>query len=195
MELEYAIEKLKKYITDIYQNTGSKIGTNIYRGHLRSISTDIEDGIAVFISDIMPSNYKIYLDSSIHIDGKKNRPDLLVIDENNNVNAMIEIKANMGWCRDASEVIDDILISDSKFKEQKVLTCEFSREENQEIFYGENVKLFLVALTDGNCSARNHEANKLYAAKLDVFQFNLFSGWYESLINCEIEDFGKLLTT
>lgn len=104
---------------------------------------------------------------------------------------MIEIKANMGWCRDASAVIDDILLSDSKFKAQSNLTCEFSRKENQNVFYGENVKLFLVALTDGNCSTRNHEANKLYASEYDVFQFNLFSGWYESLTNCEVEDFAK----
>lgn len=194
MELNNAIDKLKKYISEVYQNTGSKIGTNIYRGHLRSISTDIEDGIAIFISDILPKDYKIFLDSSVHVDGKKNRPDLLVIDGNNNVKAMVEIKANMGWCRDASVVIDDIILNDSKFKTIRVLNCEFSRESNQVIFYNENVKLFLISLTDKNCSMKNHEANKLYASNLDVFQFNLFSGWYESLSNCEIEEFGNEIT-
>ncbi|PKK98662.1 MAG: hypothetical protein CVV57_05615 [Tenericutes bacterium HGW-Tenericutes-2] len=193
MELSDAIEKLKKHISNIYLSTGNKIGDNIYRGHLRTISTDIEDGIAIFISDILPGEYKIFLDSSIHIGGKKNRPDLLVVDSNNNVKAMVEIKANMGWCRNASMVIDDIILSDIMFKTHKNLTCEFSREENQKIFYGENVKLFLVAFTDNNSSLKNHVANKLYASKFDVFQFNLFTGWYDSLSNCEIEEFGKEL--
>lgn len=191
MELNDAIEKLKKYITDIYLSTSGKIGTNIYRGHLRSISTDIEDGIAMFIADILPIDHKIFLDSSIHLNGKKNRPDILVVDKNNSVKAMIEIKANMGWCRDASRVIDDIILNDKIFKSHKNLKCEFSREAEQEIIYGDNVKLFLIAFTDGNCSVRNHETNKIYASEHDVFQFNLFSGWYEALINCEIELFGE----
>ena len=191
MELNDAIEKLKKYIAGIYDSTGRKIGTNIFRGHLRSISSDVEDGIALFIADILSVNYSIFLDSSININGSNNRPDLLLVDGDNTVRAMIEIKANMGWCRNASAVIDDIKSNDIKFRTEKQLTCKFSREEEKNIIYGDNVILFLIAFSDSNCNGKNHKANKLYASNHNVFQFNLFSGWYESLINCEIEDFGN----
>lgn len=60
--------------------------------------------------------------------------------------------------------------------------------------YSNNVKLFLISLTKGNCSDKNHKSNKEYANANNVYQFNLFDGWYDSLINCEIEEFAKQIT-
>jgi len=192
MDINTAIKELKNYIYLSYKTTSEKIGPNIYRGHLRSLSTEIEDGIALFITNLFPE-YKVFLDSSIYIEGKNNRPDLLVVDENNNAVAMIEIKANMGWCRNAERVIDDLIANDDKFIKERSLYCIFSREEGQTITYEDNVKLFLIALTDGNCSARNHSANKAYAVTREVHQYNLFSGWYGELFDCEIAEFAAEL--
>lgn len=192
MDTKTAIDELKNYIYKSYKATYEKIGPNIYRGHLRALSTEIEDGIALFVSNILP-DCKVFLDSSIHIDGKNNRLDILVINENNEVVAMIEIKSNMGWCRNAKWVIDDIVSNDSKFQAAANLHCEFSREDSKQVTYGDNVKLFLIALTDGNCTAKNHAANKAYAATTKVHQYNLFSGWYGELYECEVADFAAEL--
>lgn len=193
MKTEEAVQELKSYIEASYAKTMEPLAPGIVRGHLRSISTDIEDGIALFVSHVLPEGYKLLLDPSIHVDGVNNRPDLLVVDESNAVKAMIEIKANMGWCRNASGVLDDIVSNDAKFKSQGRLSCEFSKEETIEVFYGEGVKLFLVALTDSNYTEKKHIANKSYADSVGVHQYNLFSGWYGGLTPLEVETFAAEL--
>ena len=193
MKTEEAIQRLKSYIEASYAKTMEPLAPGIVRGNLRSISTDIEDGIALFVSHVLPEGHKLLLDPSIHVDGVNNRPDLLVVDESNAVRAMIEIKANMGWCRNASAVLDDIISNDAKFKTQGRLSCEFSKKETIEVSYGEGVKLFLVALTDGNCPEKKHIANKAYADSVGVHQFNLFSGWYGDLVPLDAERFAEEL--
>lgn len=192
MDVRTAIDETKKYIYKSYESTQEKIGPNIYRGHLRALSTEIEDAIALFVTNVLP-NCKAFLDPSIYLDGTNNRPDLLIVNEYDDVIAMIEIKSNMGWCRNAKSVIDNIMNNDLKFRNVGKLKCEFSREESQTIYYGEKVKLFLIAFTDGNCSTKNHIANKEYAKTTKVQQFNLFSGWYGKLENCEIREFAEEL--
>ena len=115
------IEELKTYIKNKYEETrqvveGNK-GSEIYRGHSRSLSTDIEDAIAIFISKLLPS-CKVFIDPSIYIGGKNNRPDILIIDKNNKTIGMVEVKSNMGWCRDAKDVINSICNSNKQFSEK-----------------------------------------------------------------------------
>ena len=189
MNKEEAIKGLKNYIETIYADTKNELKTNIYRGHSRSISTDIEDAIAIFISDILHEDkYKILSDPSIYINHKKHRPDILVVDKNNEVILLIEIKAQMGYCRDASPVLNDMIKNNDMFKKEIQLECEFSKKEAITVLY-KNPKLLLVALTDGNCSKEKHIKNKDYAKSINIYQFNLFSGWYDNLSNCEISDF------
>ena len=189
MNKEEAIKGLKNYIETIYADTKKQLKTNIYRGHSRSISTDIEDAIAIFISDILHEDkYKILSDPSIYINHKKHRPDILVVDKNNEVILLIEIKAQMGYCRDASPVLNDMIKNNDMFKKEIQLECEFSKKEAITVLY-KNPKLLLVALTDGNCSKEKHIKNKDYAKSINIYQFNLFSGWYDNLSNCEISDF------
>ena len=189
MNKEEAIKGLKNYIETIYADTKKQLKTNIYRGHSRSISTDIEDAIAIFISDILREDkYKILSDPSIYINHKKHRPDILVVDKNNEVILLIEIKAQMGYCRDASPVLNDMIKNNDMFKKEIQLECEFSKKEAITVLY-KNPKLLLVALTDGNCSKEKHIKNKDYTKSINIYQFNLFSGWYDNLSNCEISDF------
>lgn len=174
-------KELIEYIEGIYNSTAKQRAHNIIRGHLRSISSDIEDGIAMFISKALPQDYKLFLDPTIHIDKKGNRPDLLIVDSQDKVAAMIEIKANMGWCRDAGPIIDKINEKDSQFRSKKKLKCEFSTQAAVEVSYEEGVKLYLLSLTDLNCPAQHHESNKLYASSYNISYYNLFTGWYDSL--------------
>lgn len=64
-------------------------------------------------------------------------------------------------------------------------------EEQQTVNYGNNVKLFLISISDWNCSADNHKNNKEYAKSKNVSYYTLFSGWYNYLENTDIEDFAK----
>ena len=63
---------------------------------------------------------------------------------------MVGIKANMGWCRNASGVIQKILSEDLIFKNKRTINCEFSNNRSYDTSYSNNVKLFLISLTKGN---------------------------------------------
>ena len=197
------IEELKTYIKNKYEETrqvveGNK-GSEIYRGHSRSLSTDIEDAIAIFISKLLPT-CKVFIDPSINVGGKNNRPDILIIDKNNKTIGMIEVKSNMGWCRNASDVIAKIEQNNKDFSD-KFLRCEFSennnkaknKEEPKIVQYGNDVKLFLVSFTKDNCSIKKHDNNKEDAKKANVSYFTLFSGWYGSLVDSDINKFAEEL--
>lgn len=188
------INNLKNNISNAHKSTYATLGNNIFRSHLRSLSTDIENEITIFISKLLKENYKFFIDSSVYIKGKENRPDLLIVNNKNEVVALIEIKAQMGHCRDARIIVDKLLELNNKFKQQKVITCKFSHFEPQDVIYGNNVILFLVSLTKDNCSPKQHQQNKDYTKEKGVAHFNLFSGWYENLENYEVEDFVKAIT-
>ena len=189
MDKTTAINNLIERIAAIHKSTKEPLNNNIYRGHSRSISTDIEDSVALLLSELLPESYSFMLDPSIYVDGKNNRPDLLVLNEKNEVIAMIEIKANMGWCRNASSVLNDIVFNDKQFKEANKLWCEISNGDNREITYGEGVELFLVSLTDGNCAESRHKTNREFAESIGVKHYLLFSGWYGDLRERDVEQF------
>jgi len=189
-----SIDELKSNINEIYKTTYKKLANNIYKGHLRTMSFDVEDQITIFLSKILPNGYKFFIDPQISVNKKNHRPDMLIINKDNNVVAMLEIKAQMGYCRNASWVIDKIIEYDNKFKNSQ-LNCNLKVEEEpynyQAVNYGSNVKLFLISFSDWNCSAANHKNNIEYAKSKNVFYYTLFSGWYNSLENIDIEDFAR----
>lgn len=49
--------------------------------------------------------------------------------------------------------------------------------------------MFLVSLTNKNCSDDIHEKNKCYGKKKKVAVYNLFSGWYDNLVDLDIDGF------
>ncbi|MDY0214019.1 MAG: hypothetical protein RBS24_00610 [Bacilli bacterium] len=189
MNTDQAVNFLKQSIKTAFDDTKKKLQVNVFRGHSRSISTDIEDLITLFIAKVLPENYKFLLDASIHVNGKNNRPDLLIANQNNEVIAMIELKSNMGYCRDATNTINEIIENHNKFLNFNDLTCKFSDDDQQTVSYNQNVELFLVSLTSNNCSTENHQNNKIYAASKGVHYFNLFSGWYGELIDNDVIEF------
>lgn len=191
---------LINYIASVFNSISKPIAPNIVRGHLRSISTNIEDGIARFISEVLPQKgYKLFLDPSIHVKDKQGkthllRPDLLIVKEESaekRVVAYIEIKSNMGWCRDAHVVITDIINNHELFLDNKTLTCEFSTQkgEVEEVIYDSGVKLYLLSLTGSNCSDTKHDNNKQYASANNVKHYVLFTGWYDSLQPKDVDSF------
>ena len=189
------IKGLSDYVANIYEGTKKTLKPNIHRGHLRSISTDIEDGIALFISNFLPEGFNVYLDPSIYFDGKTYRPDLIVADSHGNACAMIEIKANMGWCRDAKPVVDELLKKSLLFRKERKIRCKLSNENElvATVNYENEAPLFILSFTDGNCGKEEHKKNKDYANQNGVKLLFLFSGWYNSLENKDVIDFADEL--
>ena len=181
MNINESIDALNKRIKEVYYATKNHLNERIYRGHSRSISTDIEDAIALFIYDFIPNDYYLIVDPSVHVLGKTHRPDVLIVNGNNEVVALIEIKANMGWCRDARWVLNDIIEDDKAYNQASTLICKLSDDTKKEVSYGENVAKFLVALTSENSDEDKHNANKKYASSLGIRHYLLFSSWYHSL--------------
>ncbi len=192
MDKNKIINELKEEIKNKYDETRNAVGEKIFRGHSRCISTDIEDTIARFISKIL-SEYKIFLDPSITINKKTYRPDLLVINQKDEVVAFMEIKARMGYCRDAKakEALNKMITYDNKFKNND-LTCKFSYGSSPvKVKYDKNVKLFFVSLSSNNCSNHDHIKNNEYARNTNkhklVSYFTLFKGIYDDLKNVDKE--------
>ncbi|MBR2467517.1 MAG: hypothetical protein IKB42_00525 [Clostridia bacterium] len=189
MPFKNHINELKEYILDHYNETKKQIAPEIYRGHLRSLSTDIEDGIALFLSKIFTS-HKIYIDPSVTVNKQTHRPDILIVNSEKEVVAMLEIKTQMGYCRDATGVIDKIKAVNEIFKKEKTLNCKFSNNEIMPVTYTNDVKLFLISFSSNNCSKETyHTNNKSYAKNEGVNYYILFDNWYNDLKNFEIEDF------
>lgn len=193
MDKNKIINKLKEEIKNKYDETKNAVGEKIFRGHSRCISTDIEDAIARFISKIL-SEYKIFLDLSISIEGTIYRPDLLVINQKDEVVAFMEIKARMGYCRDATKVLNKMLDYDEIFGSKKNLTCKFSDKKTKDktVMYPKNkVKLFFVSLSSNNCNNHDHIKNNEYARNTNkhklVSYFTLFKGIYDDLKNVDKE--------
>lgn len=194
MDVNTAIENLKNGITKVWNDTKGKLRPNVFRGHSRAISTDVEDLIGLFVSDIFDDEFKILIDSSVHVD-TTHRPDIFVVNEGRVV-AMIEVKTQMGWCRNATGVIDnEIIRMHNIFCNAKNLTCKFSNDETQYVTYNENVKLFLIALTSQNgANQEQHIKNVEYAKEKGVGHYILFDGWYNCLVDKNVTDFANELT-
>lgn len=187
-----AVEALKSRIKTVWNETRSSIRSNISRGHSRSISTDVEDSVAIFISDILDDKIEIFIDSSIRVD-KIHRPDILIV-KDNKVIALIELKAQMGWCRKANKVIDDeILRMHTIFSEAQNLNCKFSNKDMRKVEYDENVRLFLISLTASNVIEEKIKENIKYAKSKGISHFLLFDGWYYELKDRDIDKFADEL--
>lgn len=195
MESKTAVEQLKNSIKDAWTTTRTAPRGNIKRGHTRSLSTDVEDQVAAFVSDILGEGYELYIDSSVYIK-QTHRPDLLVVKDRKAV-ALIEIKSQMGWCRDVSGVIEnEILRMHKAFSEQGEITCKFSTDKSSELInYEENVKCFLVSLTSQNGgNDQQMKANKDNAAKQGVLFHVLFDGWYDDLQEKDVYQFAEMIS-
>ena len=194
MEVDTAIETLKSYILEEFKKTKVKERPNMVRGHLRALSTEIEDGIAAFLIDILPEGYKAYVDSSVRVGKKTHRPDILIIDENDNVKALVEVKTNMGWCRNATSEIDKILFKHNEMVRKGTITCKFSNDPTVSVNYSSDVPVFLVAFTNDNCGIDKHKKNRNVANANNIKYHCLFSGWYWNLSNLEIQQFANEIT-
>lgn len=196
MNMKHSIEELKHNISKEYKKKLNDIkkmedDSKIIRGHISPMSTAIENAIALFVQNITNKRYKIFLDSSISIPSSKGRsktyrPDLLLVDSKNRVKAMIEIKSNMGYCRDINQTISKLNKLHKIFLKEKNLNCSFSQLENKipVTYCVPNKNLFLVTFTSQNDGGKSKK-NKELARNI----FMLFENWYDNPQNQDIKIF------
>ena len=181
--------ELKDNISKVWTETKENIGENIFRGHTRSISSDVEDAIAVFTSSVLENKFEIYIDSSVTVNKKTNRPDFLII-KDGKVVALAEIKSNMGCCRNATDTINKIYEMNERFKNAGTIECKFSNQESRTVKYSKDTKLLLIALTSQNGGkTASIMKNINYAKSKDINHFLLFNGWYDNLTNRDIDQY------
>lgn len=181
--------ELKDNISKVWRETKENIGDNIFRGHTRSISSDVEDAIAVFTSSVLKNKFEIYIDPSVTVNKKTNRPDFLII-KDGKVVALAEIKSNMGYCRNATNVIDKIYEMNEIFKNAGTIKCKFSNQDSRTVEYSKGTKLLLIALTSQNGGKpASIMKNINYAKSKDINHFLLFNGWYDNLTNRDIDQY------
>lgn len=197
MKENNAIKMLTKGISTVYKNEDKKLHKmakqGIIRGHRTSMSAKIEDNIALLIKNVLPNNYKIFIDPSITINKKTYRPDIIIINNKQYVKAMLEIKANIGYCRNAKKELEKLGNKHKKFSKYTKLKClASSLNYENEIIYSKNTKCFFIVYSSDNCGDKeNHEINKLYAKNLNIPYLVLFDGWYNNSTNRDIETFIK----
>lgn len=193
MRQEKAIFELKDNVKKAYNkelNIIKKLEktSHIFRGHVSSMSSIVEDEIAQFILKVTSKKWKIFLDSSISIKlnqkrAKTFRPDMLLLDEKGNVKAVFEIKTSMGYYRDAVEVIDKLVAMQRAFIIKQNLQCSFSRKGKEkpiknEVKYQKNAQCFIITYSDNACKEKYHKQNKEKAKRKGIAHFILFKGWY-----------------
>lgn len=192
--LEETIIDLKNNVIKIYKDVCTPLSDKILRGHSRSISTDIEDKIAIFIHKLLP-NYDIYIDSSIFVDHKIHRPDILLV-KDEVVKAVIEIKSILGFNRDASNDIDKLDDNRKLFANVKETICTFSNYQSdskrnaKNIQFTNETKYLFIVFASENCSKKQHNLNREYAKEKNICYYILFDGWWgRELIPLNIKDF------
>ena len=208
------VEDFKKSFKEKYdQNAMIDFDKTIIRGHVSSVGIFFEDEFTIFLNKIFNARrknsdkYKFYNDFSMN----GYRPDLL-IEKNGEIVALIEFKANLGYCREKAKTlhkkIDKICkesqkeISFTRFPKyiknaEKLFTEQIKEkmkknEENKKSItikfnkeIGSNVKKALIVLTKDNSGKKDNLDNYKEVFKNEFY--TLFSGWYYDLKNEENE--------
>ena len=146
----------------------------IVRGHKCPMSTIIENEVTKFLCDILDDKYKYYIDFTVN----KRRPDLLIVNTNTNeCELIVEIKANMGFCRTFDKSMVDSFVNERKIFINNVKIKQ-KDENNCDIFIpisgNKNVKMILVSFTKHNTSLNKHEKIKKNLNNKEIGFYKLF---------------------
>ena len=192
MNLDKEINKLIKNVQEKYKVNGEiekNYSDKIVRGHKCSMSTIIENEVTKFLCNILDDKYKYYIDFTIN----KRRPDLLIVNANTNqCELIVEIKANMGYCRTFDKSMVDNFVNERKIFKNSVKIKQNDENDN-DIFIpisgNKDVKMMLVSFTKNNASQNKHDKIKNKLNKKDIGYYKLFDNWYNGLVESEIRNF------
>ena len=177
-------EKIRKKYEE-QKNQGDLNSNNIFRGHIPSVSSIIENEIALFLREELNKKYKYYIDYGI----QKHRPDLLVVDENNTIKYIIEIKSNIGYCREIKgDYLKKLKEERELFRKNEIINISYTTKDGKKATKNEvevkgnpDVKMFFIILTSDNASLKYHENNIKNLKKENIGYYVLFKNWYGDL--------------
>jgi hypothetical protein len=178
-------KELIEKVIDLYKEARVTINLkkNIRRGRSHSISSKVEDLMAVYISEflsdnsgVLPDNIELLIDQpfTYHIDKTYAiYPDIAVI-KDNKVVKLFDIKMDLGWkrdfypfCKKKQELIDEIQGIDVKTKDGVT-------KEKKSYHISQTVKYNIIIISNKNISQKKREENELRIATLDKKKIEVF---------------------
>ena len=192
------------YITKNYErivNECNKINNeeNVKRYTTPIMSQYVENGIALFINDIIKDKKMNYLIDSQLCVGERQpiRPDIIVYDENNEIHAIVEVKSQLGYSGNFKKSTYNNRIKKIKEADKKdVLKIQKGEDGPLKFTVSKKCKDFIVILMSEN--GRNN-VSKFEGTNYFVL-FNSTKEkkvWYDKLsfdcINKDVHGFEKLV--
>ena len=183
---------LTNAINNNYKVLNYKIDKNIWRNTRIAMGNCVENEIAKLVNSILKRrDYKYIIDAQLYY-GEKNpiRPDILVVDKDNIIRYMFEIKSQMGYCRDTE--LEDYKSNQDKLCKAKLIKYNRIQFEKgiekdaivpmntrvkEELVCDKNIKTIFVNLMQSNGVSK--ELKNING----VFYFSLFKKgiWYDSI--------------
>lgn len=140
---KYNLKNLYKDTIKLYKRAQFSGFKNIHRGRNHCVSSKIEDLVALYIYKNLKhrQNYKVYTDKPISIKGVKSHtiyPDVLIVDKNNQIVSMFDVKTDMGYkrkelcdlCKNKSAQLDKLSKNKSYIQSFKNGKTELSVTKN-----------------------------------------------------------------
>jgi hypothetical protein len=124
---------------------------NIFRGRSSSISSSFEDLMALFIALNNPNNCQYFTDQAMKFNNKTYYPDVVILEENNNIKHLIDLKTDLGWnrtglysfCKKKDELMKSIKNTETFFKKGKT-------KEKITAIFAEKIVYHIVILSKEN---------------------------------------------
>lgn len=150
-------------VIDIYQQAKEQNHEklNIFRGRSASVSSEIEDLIARFLSLNLPSNYKYFVDQPMKFEGFTTKyPDIVIQDSDNGlIGNLIDVKNDLGF-KKRTGIFDFCEKWDAVIESVKNTKTHFKLGHTKELLKGKfskNLKYHVVVITEKNSGSRIKE--------------------------------------
>ena len=179
-------EEFINKVVELYieaRNTTTIIKKNIKRGRSHTISSQVEDLFAFYISEIistedLPNNIEILIDQpySYKIDNKSYTfyPDISII-KDNIVIKIFDLKMDLGWNRDFSPFCIDKIHLIEEIRAKEVKTKDGITKESKNYKISNDLKYNIVIISNENISEEMRTRNNTEIANLDASKLCIYT--------------------
>jgi hypothetical protein len=166
-------------VIELYQNARKAKfkHSQIFRGRNSSISSDLEDLLALYLAKNSKDNYSYFVDQPIKVNDTKNNkyPDIILF-EKEKIFHLIDVKSDIGWhrntmfefCEEWNQIIENWKLKDFSLKtgeEKKLISGNFDK----------NLKLHIVIISLKNSGKKILEDEKAINKKLKNIRLYILS--------------------
>ena len=210
MQFNMTPEEFFRLTIDLYADARkSKFAhPHIHRGRSRSISSELEDLLALYLAKNNPTPCEYYTDQQVRFGGRTRYPDIIVQQSDGTINDLIDVKSDIGWKRDS--LFEFCSEWEATINEMKGKTVSFLRGADKQRINGkfsDKLKYHVVLISRLNSSKVLEEHYNRVRSELDNVDVYLLSGGRhpndygidreELLSRMEIDhaEFGRLMTS